>query len=127
MLAMQPLQPFGIPRAVARREFFLARGRFAVTTCEEVALNEFGTVEVAIGGDDDIELMIPTDDASRIDPALIMSSASTCPIPAPNFSSRASIQDEVNSGEYGIKTSAMPSYSEMLAARRATGRKRLAV
>ena len=72
------------------------------------------------GGDDDIELMIPTDDASRLDPALIMSSASTCPIPAPNFSSRASIQDEVNSGEYGIKTSAMPSYSEMLAARRAT-------
>ena len=58
---------------------------------------------------------MPTDDVDLAKLPLNLSSASTCPIPVPNLRSRAPVVDEeVDSGEYGIKTCAMPSYSEML-------------
>ncbi len=58
---------------------------------------------------------MPTDDVDLAKLPPNLSSASTCPIPVPNLRSRAPVVDEeVDSGEYGIKTCAMPSYSEML-------------
>ena len=53
---MQEFLPFGIPLAAAVRELSAASGRGSITTSHEVALDEFGTVEIAVFRYDDFGL-----------------------------------------------------------------------